>query len=131
MAKFCGRAWGYLVAPIQRVEATSLEEAENIATVKPVLPDPWPEFFHDEWEWYFRHPDSQREIEDGVFEIGSYTLVEIEATGPDGTGFDTPEQAADAIDALVVDENSRKLPQAWVHAGFEIPGWEDTEILEM
>ena len=116
---------------MQRAEATSLEEAERIATLRPALPDPWLEFFRDEWEWCFRPSDSQREIEDGVFEIGSYTIVEIEATGPDGTGFYTPEEAADAIDALVVDENSRKLPQAWVRAGFEIPGWEDTEILEM
>lgn len=66
-----------------------------------------------------------------MFEIGSYTIAEIEAAGSDGTGFDTPEQAADAIDALVVDENSRKLPHAWVRAGFEIPGWEDTEIFEL
>lgn len=131
MAKFYGRAWGYLVAPVQRVEAASLEEAESIATLRPALPDPWPDFFRDEWEWYFRHPDSQREIEDGVFEIGLYTLVEIEAAGSDGKGFDTPEEAVDAIDALVVDENSRRLPQAWVRAGFEIPGWEDTEIFEL
>ena len=131
MSKFYGRAWGYLVAPVQRVKAASLEEAESIATLRPALPDPWPDFFRDEWEWCFRHSDSQREIEDGVFEIGSYTIAEIEATGPDGTSFDTPEQAADAIDALVVNENSRRLPQAWVHAGFKVSGWEDTEIFEL
>lgn len=131
MTKFYGRAWGYLVGPVQYVEAGSLEEAEEIADVKPVFPKPWPEFFHDEWQWYFRHPNSQVEIRDGVFEIGSYTIVEVEVRGNSGSGFDSYEEAADAIDDLVSDENSKVLPESWVEAGFEMPGWEDTEILEM
>lgn len=131
MTKFYGRAWGYLVGPVQHVEAGSLEEAEKIADVKPMFPYPWPEFFHDEWEWYFRHPDSQMEIREGVFEIGSYTIVEIEARGFGDNGFDSYEEAADAIDDLISDESSRTLPESWAEAGFEMPGWEDTEILEI
>lgn len=130
MTKFYGRAWGYLAGPVQQVEAGSLEEAEKIADVKPVFPQPWPEFFHDEWQWYFRHPNSQVEIRDGVFEVGSYTLVEVEARGLGENGFNSYEEAVDAIESLVSDKSSSALPESWIEAGFEMPGWEDTEVLE-